>query len=74
MAEGPGYAPFDCAPGLRLEAHERVAALQHEHLCRRLDQLDEAIERMERRLWLTVYGVAGAILAQVFQSFLVVSP
>lgn len=72
MAEG--YSPFECAPGLRLAAHERVAAIQHEHLCRRLDQIEEMMERLERRLWLTVYGVAAVILAQAFQSLLVVSP
>ncbi len=69
-----GYSPFDCAPGLRLAAHERVASIQHEHLCRRLDQIDEMMERLERRLWLTVYGVAAVILAQAFQSILAVSP
>ncbi|WP_050602124.1 hypothetical protein [Ruegeria sp. 6PALISEP08] len=72
MAEG--YPPFECAPGLRLAAHERVAEIQHAHLCRRLDQIEEMMERLERRLWLTVYGVAAVILAQAFQSFLVVTP
>ena len=74
MAEGSPYPPFDCAPGLRLEAHERVAAIQHEHLCRRLDQLEEVMERLEKRLWLTVYGVVAVILAQAIQSFLAASP
>ncbi|MCL6283111.1 hypothetical protein M3P21_06150 [Ruegeria sp. 2012CJ41-6] len=74
MAEGPGYVPFDCAPGLRLAAHERVAAIQHEHLCQRLDQMEELMQRLEKRLWLTVYGVAAVILAQAFQSLVVVAP
>ena len=74
MSEPQGYAPFDCAPGLRLAAHERVAEIQHAHLCRRLDQLEELMERMEKRLWLTVYGVVAVILAQAFQSLLVVNP
>ena len=30
--------------------------------------------RLERRLWLTVYGVVAAILAQAFQSLLAVNP
>ena len=47
---------------------------QHAHLCRRLDQIEEMMERLERRLWLTVYGVAAVILAQAFQSLLVVAP
>ncbi len=68
------YPPFECAPGLRLAAHERVAEIQHTHLCRRLDQIEEMMERLEKRLWLTVYGVAAVILAQAFQSLLVVTP
>ncbi|MEM7319622.1 MAG: hypothetical protein AAF408_11450 [Pseudomonadota bacterium] len=74
MTDVPGYSPFDCAPGLRLAAHERVAAIQHEHLNRRLDHLAEMMERLERRLWLTVYGVVAVILAQAMQSILAVSP
>lgn len=65
-----GYEPFDCAPGLRLAAHERVSAIHHENLCRRLDRLEEMMERLEKRLWLTVYGVVAVILAQAMQSFL----
>ncbi|WP_425045427.1 GTA head formation protein, RCAP_rcc01685 family [Primorskyibacter sp. S87] len=74
MTDGPDYVAFDCAPGLKLAAHERVAAIQHDHLCRRLDQLQEMMERQERRLWLTVYGVAAAILGQLFQGLMTVSP
>jgi hypothetical protein len=69
-----GYPPFDCAPGLRLAAHERVAEIQHAHLCRRLDQIEEMMERLEKRLWLAGYGVAAGILAQAFQSILVAVP
>jgi hypothetical protein len=69
-----GCESFDCAPGLRLEAHERVAKLQFESLNRRLDKIEQLIERLERRLWLTVYGVVGVILAQAFQSVLSVTP
>ena len=68
------FQPFDCAPGLRLAAHEKVAAIHHENLCQRLERLEEMIERLEKRLWLTVYGVVGVILAQAFQSLLQVSP
>lgn len=69
-----GYPPFECAPGLRLAAHERVAEIQHAHLCRRLDQIEEMMERLEKRLWLTVYGVVAVILAQAFESILVATP
>jgi len=65
---------FLCAPGLRLEAHERISAIHHENLLRRLDRIEDMMERMEKRLWLTVYGVVAVILAQAVQSFLVVTP
>ncbi len=69
-----GFESFDCAPGLRLEAHERVAKLQFDGLNRRLDKIELLIERLERRLWLAVYGVVGVILAQAVQSILSVAP
>lgn len=79
MAEqGPppryGFEPFDCAPALRLEAHERVSALQVKAMQDRLDRLDAALERLERRLWLAVYGVVAAILVQAFQPILAALP
>jgi len=40
----------------------------------RMVRLEEMMERMERRLWLTVYGVVAVILAQAVQGFLVVAP
>jgi phosphoenolpyruvate carboxylase len=64
------HEPFACAPGLRLEAHERLSKLQIEMLTDRLDRMEMLMERLERRLWLTVYGVAAVILAQVFEGFL----
>ena len=79
MAEqGPppryGFEPFDCAPALRLEAHERVSDLQIKAMQERLDRLEAAIERLERRLWLAVYGVVAAILVQAFQPILAALP
>ena len=65
---------FECAPGLRLQAHERVSEIHRQNLLSRLARLEEVLERMERRLWLTVYGVVAVILAQAVQSFLVVTP
>ncbi|SEO50496.1 hypothetical protein SAMN04490248_10656 [Salinihabitans flavidus] len=69
-----GFEVFDCAPALRLEAHERVAKLQIDSINRRLDKLEEVMERLERRLWLTVFGVVGVILAQAVQSLLEAAP
>lgn len=74
MAEAPLFERFECAPGLRLQSHEKVTEIHHENMLRRMDRLEEMMERMERRLWLTVYGVVAVILAQAVQSFLVVTP
>ena len=41
-----------------------------ENLNGRLDRIETIMERLERRLWLTVYGVVGVILAQAFQGLL----
>ncbi|AUC51882.1 hypothetical protein CDO87_01140 [Sagittula sp. P11] len=65
---------FACAPGLRLEAHERVSKLQYDGLTDRFQRLEALMERLERRLWLAVYGVAGVILAEAFQGFMQVTP
>jgi len=40
----------------------------------RLEKIEEMLERLEKRLWLAVYGVVGAILAQAFQPFLAAMP
>jgi hypothetical protein len=71
---GKRFEPFECAPGLRLAAHERVATIQHENLSRHLDRLEEMIERLERRLWLAVYGVVAVILTQAIQSLVAAAP
>jgi len=66
--------PFDCAPALRLESHEQMVRLQFQMVERRLHKIEEMIERLERRLWLTVYGVVGMILAQALQRILETAP
>ena len=65
-----GFEAFDCAPALRLEAHERVAKLQFDALASRLERIEAVMERLEKRLWLTVYGVVAVILAQAVQPLL----
>ena len=70
----PNVDRFACAPGLRLEAHERLTEVHFNNLLRRLDRLEELMERLERRLWLTVYGVVAAVLATGFQSIMAAIP
>ena len=65
---------FACAPGMRIEAHERVSDLQFRQMAAQLSRMEQVIERLERRLWLAVYGVAAVILAQAAQSIMAVAP
>ncbi|MEO0937010.1 MAG: hypothetical protein AAFY38_02525 [Pseudomonadota bacterium] len=74
MAEGAFFEKFECAPGLRMQSNEQLAQLHYENINRRLEKLEELMERLEKRLWLTVYGVVAVILAQAFQSVLAVTP
>lgn len=69
-----GFDRFACAPGLRLEAHERLTTVHFEHLERRLERIEVLMERLEKRLWLTVYGVVAAVLATGFQSIMAAVP
>ncbi|MFE3835576.1 GTA head formation protein, RCAP_rcc01685 family [Pseudogemmobacter sonorensis] len=65
--EGPGSRfvldSFDAAHA-RIEANERVLEERWSALEFRLGQIDQALERLEKRIWLGVYGVAAFLLAQ----------
>lgn len=69
-----GFEAFDCAPALRLEAHERVQALHIDALNRRAEKLEALVEKLEKRLWLTVYSVVAVVLGQAVQSVLTAAP
>ncbi len=57
------FDSFDAAQA-RIEANERVMAERWSALDFRLAQIDAALERLERRIWLGVYGVAAFLLTQ----------
>lgn len=57
------YDSFDAAAA-RIEANERVAEERWTALEYRLGQIETALDRLERRLWLGVYGAAAFLLAQ----------
>jgi hypothetical protein len=57
------YDPFDAA-NARIEANERVLEERWDALAFRLRVIEGMLERLERRLWLAVMGVAGTVLAQ----------
>lgn len=58
------YDPFDAAHA-RIETHERVFEERWIALNRVLEQIERGLERLERRLWLAVYGVATALAGQI---------
>lgn len=57
------YDSFDAAAA-RIEANERVAEERWAALDFRLGQIDGALERLEKRIWLGVYGMAAFLLSQ----------
>lgn len=58
----------------RFETQERIMALQFAQVERRLERIEALIEGLERRLWVTVYGVVAVILTQAVQSILEYGP
>lgn len=67
------YAPFDAADA-RIEANERVLEERWKALTFRLEAIEEALARLERRLWLAVFGVVSVILAQGVQELIASNP
>ncbi len=63
------YAPFEVA-NARIDANERVAEERWSALEYRLGRIETVMERVEKRLWLAVYGVVAVVLAQGVASFL----
>ena len=56
------YDSFEAAQA-RIEAHERVFEARKEALEFRMVRLEAAVERLERRLWLAVFGVVAGVLS-----------
>lgn len=67
------YAPFEVA-NARIDANERVADERWAALEYRLGRIETALERLERRLWLAVYGVAAVVLAEGAASLVAALP
>jgi hypothetical protein len=66
------FDSFDAAAA-RIEANERVADERWAALEYRLGLIDAGLERLERRLWLGVYGVAAFVLAKAGETLLAVA-
>ncbi|NUB42970.1 hypothetical protein GEU84_001105 [Fertoebacter nigrum] len=63
------YDSFDAAAA-RIEANERVAEERWSGLEYRLGQIEGALDRLEKRVWLGVYGVAAFLLTEGAQVLL----
>ena len=63
------YDGFDPASA-RIEANERVADERWAALDYRLELIDGALERLEKRIWLGVYGVAAFLVSQMAQAII----
>lgn len=63
------YDSFDAAAA-RIEANERVAEERWTALEYRLGQIDAVLERLEKRIWVGVYGVAAFLLAQMAETLI----
>lgn len=63
------FDSFDAAAA-RIEANERVAEERWAALDYRLELIDAALERLERRIWLGVSGVAVFLLTQMAEALL----
>jgi hypothetical protein len=66
------YEPFDVASA-RIEVNERIAEERWHQLERRLNHIEVTLERLEKRLWLAVYGAASLILADIAYGFVKLS-
>lgn len=65
------YEPFEYAPAHAVEANERVQEERWRALEYRLGQIEVMLERLEKRVWLTIFGVTAAILSETVTGFLV---
>jgi hypothetical protein len=54
-------------------ANERVAEERWHALAFRLQGIETALERLERRLWLAVFGVVSVVLAQGIKELIQIS-
>ncbi len=58
------YEPFDVTHA-RIEVHERVTEERWTQLERRLHHIESMLDRLEKRIWVAVYGAASLILTDI---------
>ena len=64
------YEPFEFASVQRVEAHERIVGVQVDAMEKHFERLEAAVDRLERRMWMALYGVVGVILAEVARAYM----
>lgn len=64
------YEPFEFASVHQVEAHERIVETQLDTIERHFTRLEAAVDRLERRLWMAVYGVAAVVLGEIARAYL----
>ena len=58
------YEPFDVASA-RIDVNERIAEERWSQLERRLQHIETMLDRLEKRIWVAVYGAASLILTDI---------
>ncbi len=63
------YEPFQAA-NVRIDANEKVAEARWAAVDQRLKMIERTLERLERRMWLAVSGMATFLATDVVYSLL----
>ena len=63
------YDSFDLAQA-RIDAQEKVETERRAGLEYRLSRIEDELKRLEKRLWLAVYGVASGVVVHGALAFL----
>lgn len=67
------YEPFN-ATAAKVDTIEKVNEERWKNLERRFAVIEGMLERLEKRLWLAVYGIAAFILTQAIYSIIQINP
>lgn len=67
------YEPFN-ATAAKVETFEKVNEERWRGLERRLMVIETMLERLEKRLWLAVYGIAAFVLTQAVYQLIQLNP
>lgn len=67
------YEPFN-ATVAKVETFEKVNEERWKGLERRLNVIESMLERLEKRLWLAVYGIAAFVLTQGVYQIIQLNP